>query len=578
MDAVEALKSRGNAAFLAKDLDLALELYSRGLETLGPPSREEDGGDSDETTKEKDIRLRCALLTNRANTRFLQKDYIGAVRDADEALLIDPNWEKAHFRKGQAYMQMGDAEKATQAYRKALNQGASTKAFAPLLRKAKEAATAKARATVQLYPERPGAARSKEEEEARRARGKIEQLKEMLKGGAKDADSLLDGLFSRMQTPTQFRQIVYRNAQLPPEAAARMPKSFQELVSNELYFKALVDLFPSIQAKADSVLQNVKAKGAKDGQFMDEATERMLRPQVLNEAFAHKVVDMIHEVNRQQNALLSQVEPLEASPDADEARLDQIGESAVNGLAEVSCGYGVVDRVLGGDEEESAEWVSLVRADVADLYMSGRFEPRDVADLTKSELAQAGEARNVANYRGPWSCWMDQSELAEDFEALAEVAQRLHAMPFELNRKHPVLHLRKPLANRVLIYILGDPAALVAEAEDDEDDEGDECEDGKTDGGSSEGASCDKNDQAVLGGLRARRDGGFGDKDNGFKISAAYFATNQAWSSENGGHMRVRSSVPSGYAGPKPASTMDASDPTSFRISTSIDINAVPKF
>ena len=52
---------------------------------------------------------------------------------------------------------------------------------------------------------------------------------------------------------------------------------------------------------------------------MDEQTERMLRPQIMNEAFAHQVVDMIHQVNRRQNALLAESEALLASPDAEEA-------------------------------------------------------------------------------------------------------------------------------------------------------------------------------------------------------------------------------------------------------------------
>ncbi len=38
---------------------------------------------------------------------------------------------------------------------------------------------------------------------------------------------------------------------------------------------------------------------------MDEATERMLQPQVLNESLAHLIVDRVSDVNRRHNALIA---------------------------------------------------------------------------------------------------------------------------------------------------------------------------------------------------------------------------------------------------------------------------------
>lgn len=391
----------------------------------------------------------------------------------------------------------------------------------------------------QLYPDRPNGSNTKEESENNRAKANLDKLQELLRSGVREKDGLLDGLFARMQNPEHFRQIVYRNAQLPTEVTARMPKSFQELIANQDYFNALVKLFPSIQAKADSVLSNVKAKAAKEGQFMDEATERMLKPQVLNEAFAHKIVDMIHEVNRQQNALLSQVEPLEASASAEEAFLEQIQAQAIQGLQEDTKQFGVLDSILGrGEAEESSEWVSLIRADVADLFSSGYFEPRDVADLSKSELAQAGTARTSEGYQGPWSCWVNQEQLEENYQALCEVVQKLQKLPFELNRKAPHLHLRRPLASRVLIYIIGDPEDLVAEAEEGENSD-DDVEVIYTKATEKRRHKVLHGNNGSCEGFHSRKDGGFDTRDNGIKISALYMA-NQRWAGEHGGCIRMR--------------------------------------
>ena len=62
----------------------------------------------------------------------------------------------------------------------------------------------------------------------------------------------------------------------------------------------LTQLMPRVKAKAHSVLDNVKRKGAAAGDVMDAATEVFLWPQVLREAFAHEVVKMVKRVSSRQ--------------------------------------------------------------------------------------------------------------------------------------------------------------------------------------------------------------------------------------------------------------------------------------
>ncbi len=50
-----------------------------------------------------------------------------------------------------------------------------------------------------------------------------------------------------------------------------------------------------IEAKADSVLEGVKRRGAQQGDEMDEETARHLYPQILQEAFARELGGETHK-------------------------------------------------------------------------------------------------------------------------------------------------------------------------------------------------------------------------------------------------------------------------------------------
>lgn len=54
----------------------------------------------------------------------------------------------------------------------------------------------------------------------------------------------------------------------------------QELLSREDFAAQLLEIMPRVQERAEEVLANVKRKGAAQGDVMDAATERFLRPQV----------------------------------------------------------------------------------------------------------------------------------------------------------------------------------------------------------------------------------------------------------------------------------------------------------
>ena len=68
------------------------------------------------------------------------------------------------------------------------------------------------------------------------------------------------------------------------------PKGLKELLNDERYQQPLEEVMPKVLDKAETVLRNVKRKGAAVGDIMDLETENMLRPQILMEAFARKLL------------------------------------------------------------------------------------------------------------------------------------------------------------------------------------------------------------------------------------------------------------------------------------------------
>ena len=84
-----------------------------------------------------------------------------------------------------------------------------------------------------------------------------------------------------------------------PQARLKCPKSLVELLENPVYEKELATVgIPKARDKASKVLENVKKKGAKQGEFMSPEVEANLWPQIMQEAIAHQVVEAVMAVHR----------------------------------------------------------------------------------------------------------------------------------------------------------------------------------------------------------------------------------------------------------------------------------------
>ncbi len=57
-------------------------------------------------------------------------------------------------------------------------------------------------------------------------------------------------------------------------------------------------MMPKVISSAISVLEGVKRRGAAAGEYMDPDTETVLRPQIMQEAFAREVIKLLQEISK----------------------------------------------------------------------------------------------------------------------------------------------------------------------------------------------------------------------------------------------------------------------------------------
>ncbi|TDH65841.1 hypothetical protein CCR75_009830 [Bremia lactucae] len=201
------------------------------------------------------------------------------------------------------------------------------------------------------------------------------------------------------------------------------------LLEDPWYEQELLTLMPKVQAKAASVLINVKKKGADQGDVMDMATERMFMPQVLQEAFGREVLAMVHRVNHQKHVQLANDTRLLADINSDFASWDQLNETFVDELLNDQGnerGVAVMDNFMGN------EWTQLLLNDVTRMAKNGLF---------MSPVPNIGAVRRQTvgseTVAGAKLCFVELQDCKIEYPALAELIEKLHALPYEINKKRP---------------------------------------------------------------------------------------------------------------------------------------------
>ncbi|DBA03959.1 TPA: hypothetical protein N0F65_010612 [Lagenidium giganteum] len=126
---MEALRTEGNALFSAKQFHDAIAKYTAALALAPGPVK----------SLSADVAKQCALLwSNRAACELQVNDNDAAVTDCSLALDVEPQNEKARYRRAQAHAALGNFTNAFQDVRLVLQLNPTNKAAIALARKIKD--------------------------------------------------------------------------------------------------------------------------------------------------------------------------------------------------------------------------------------------------------------------------------------------------------------------------------------------------------------------------------------------------------------------------------------------------------
>ncbi|ETV79468.1 hypothetical protein H257_07469 [Aphanomyces astaci] len=368
----EALKAEGSSYFQKKDYENALAKYASAL--VDAP-----------------LDQHHVLHGNRATCLFQLKKFRDALVEIHKALALVPTWDKGLIRK-QCILQ------------------ALHKAQGPKQQPLGAVYTDKASVI-------PDTSESKESQLVWRR---------LMRGLESANQDCLDGVFAKLTNETDFRKVMYPGMTADDIRNHHMPRTLKQLLEDPWYEQEMIDLMPKIQAKANSVLDNVKRKGATVGDVMDAATEAILRPQVLREAFGREVLTMLQRVATKKHAMLAQDASRIADPDAACALWDQLHEATLTSLLGADSAprfFGVQDDFLGAD------FVPLVRSDVLRMHKQGQLVRGDGCHVRFLDISTDSN-----------------KSFADNFPALADLVEKLHALPHEINHKRRRRHDHHPTA------------------------------------------------------------------------------------------------------------------------------------
>jgi len=271
-------------------------------------------------------------------------------------------------------------------------------------------------------------------------------------------DHNLQGTFKQLCNQQQCLDLLYPG--VPRATLQGLPKTLRELL---LWRELVIDLTFTAKSAA-GVLEGIKRKGAALGNVLDQETERVLLPQIVQEALARELVTAVRRLAKQISQVSARTTLALASPSLAQATLDQLDQ----GVPEELCG----EKMLAVQSEFLGdEWASLVLDDVIRFAANERmseygaqsslFMPSHGGSIDISPSSAASSVFSVSNATHPRMAWVELGEgtMRELYPALAEAISKLHSLPFELNAKLDCrLQLLEPAPGCTLLFHYPDGA------------------------------------------------------------------------------------------------------------------------
>jgi hypothetical protein len=274
----------------------------------------------------------------------------------------------------------------------------------------------------------------------------VKKLKREKLGGLEEIrrNHYLQGSFSQLCKPQMLQEILFPG--FSKEVLNTLPKNLVELVEWE-ELSTVLD-YNVIAKNGAEVLSNIKKKGAKQGDYMDENTENVLLPQIAQEAFAKKVIEEVQKLNRKINNFVTKVVRQIASIEDERAKKEQLDEEIV--LQYQTIGFAIQSEFLGND------WIPIIQRDLLRFFRDEKLSTVDSAGFAViPSLSSSSSSSSSLSCNAIRIAWIENDDyLREMYPALSEVIEQLHALPYELNGKNPLfLYITIIIIMIVYIYI-----------------------------------------------------------------------------------------------------------------------------
>jgi hypothetical protein len=242
---------------------------------------------------------------------------------------------------------------------------------------------------------------------------------------------MLDGIFKQLLQKETFTELLFPG--MSESSLRDLPKNLKELLGWEILPLDLT----KIARKAASVLNGIKSKGRDRGEEMDAVSEAILVPQIVEEAFARELVETVRRMGKLMSGISARLSTAVASPTECEAEWDQVEKPVIDQLdMKDKCYVGVQNQFLG------MEFASLVIEDVKRFVRDEKMSVmRDSMVIRPQQYDPEGiPVSSPEDTEGvsplPRMAWVEEHTLRDSYPALAEAAQQLHALPFELNGEY----------------------------------------------------------------------------------------------------------------------------------------------
>jgi hypothetical protein len=230
----------------------------------------------------------------------------------------------------------------------------------------------------------------------------------------------LQGSFVQLCEPRTMLELLFPGT--PSDVLRMLPKTLTEVLS---WPDLDLDL-DKIVRNACEVLNNIKVKGARQGNVMDEETERVLLPQIGQEALAKGVVEAVRRLNLKVSSTVAKVARATASIDSPRAQRDQLEEECIERYLNFRCST--------QEEYVGDEWVLLIRDDLRRFVVAEKMSTVDASGQVVVINDESIRVQEVIPYAT--MCWLDVDEkMKEKYPAFFELLDAMHCLPHELNCK-----------------------------------------------------------------------------------------------------------------------------------------------